>query len=105
MGANMIAVGAGASEIIIATFVLNFRHFVMSLSFMNRLRAVAPKWRASLSLGLTDETFAVSSLHTKEAEEEKGAYFYLSLFFTAYLLLIVGSFLCFVFVVFIPLKF
>lgn len=93
MGANMIAVGAGASEIIIATFVLNFRHFVMSLSFMNRLRAVAPKWRASLSLGLTDETFAVSSLHTKEAEEEKGAYFYLSLFLTAYLSWIAGSFL------------
>src|SRR5699024_2706033 len=40
MGANMIAVGAGAFEIIIATFVLNFRHFVMSLSFMNRLRRI-----------------------------------------------------------------
>lgn len=93
MGANMVAVGAGTIEIIIATFVLNFRHFVMSLSFINRLRAIAPKWRAFLSLGLTDETFAVSSLHTKEAEEEKGAYFYLSLFLTAYLSWVAGSFL------------
>src|SRR5690625_3741876 len=41
MGANMIAVGAGTVEIIIATFVLNFRHFVMSLSFMNRLRGIS----------------------------------------------------------------
>src|SRR5699024_1431641 len=61
MGANMIAVGAGALEIIVATFVLNFRHFVMSLSFMNRLRNLSLKWKAPLSLGLTDETFAMSS--------------------------------------------
>src|SRR5690625_7908413 len=58
MGANMIAVGAGASEIIIATFVLNFRLFVMSLSFMNRLRVVESKWSDYLSLALTDETVA-----------------------------------------------
>ena len=93
MGANMIAVGSGAIEIIIATFVLNFRHFVMSLSFMNRLRAMGPKWRAFLSLGLTDETFAVSALHTDEANEKKGALFYLSLFLTAYLSWVAGSLL------------
>ncbi|MEC5423721.1 AzlC family ABC transporter permease [Virgibacillus sp. C22-A2] len=93
MGANMIAVGAGALEIIIATFVLNFRHFVMSLSFMNRLRSIGLKWKAPLSLGLTDETFAVSSLHTKEAEMGKGALFYLALFLTAYFSWIFGSFL------------
>ncbi|RYG72905.1 branched-chain amino acid ABC transporter permease [Lentibacillus lipolyticus] len=93
MGANMIAVGAGAMEIIIATFVLNFRHFVMSLSFMNRLRNIGLNWKIPLSLGLTDETFAVSSLHTKEANMEKGAYFYASLILTAYLSWIGGSFL------------
>lgn len=64
----MIAVGAGAMEIIVATFVLNFRHFVMSLSFMNRLRDFGMKWKVPLSMGLTDETFAVSALHTKEAK-------------------------------------
>ena len=93
MGANMIAVGAGAIEIIIATFVLNFRHFVMSLSFMNRLRTIGLKWRAPLSLGLTDESFAVSALHTKEAKEDQGILFYLSLFLTAYLSWITGSFI------------
>lgn len=93
MGANMIALGAGAVEIIIATFVLNFRHFVMSLSFMNRLREVDLKWKFPLSLGLTDETFAVSSLHTKEAKEEKGFLFYGALTLTAYLSWVIGSFL------------
>src|SRR5699024_4184481 len=75
MGANMIAVGAEAFEIIIATFALNFRHFVMSLSFMNRLRRININWKAPLSLGLTDETFAVSALHPEEAKQEKGAFF------------------------------
>ncbi|WP_188456576.1 AzlC family ABC transporter permease [Virgibacillus oceani] len=93
MGANMIAVGAGTAEIIIATFVLNFRHFVMSLSFMNRIRGIGLNWKVPLSLGLTDETFAVSSLHTKEAKVEKGALFYLALILTAYFSWIFGSFL------------
>ncbi|GAB3060714.1 AzlC family ABC transporter permease [Virgibacillus ainsalahensis] len=91
MGANMIAVGAGALEIIIATFVLNFRHFVMSLSFMNRLRGIKLKWKAPLSLGLTDESFAVTALHTKEAKMEKGALFYTAIILTAYLSWIFGS--------------
>ncbi|OZU87997.1 branched-chain amino acid transporter AzlC [Virgibacillus indicus] len=93
MGANMIAVGAGAVEIIIATFVLNFRHFVMSLAFMNRLRTVELKWKIPLTLGLTDETFAVSALHPEESKKEKGAYFYAALILTAYLSWIFGSFL------------
>lgn len=93
MGANMIAVGAGAVEIIVATFVLNFRHFVMSLSFMNRLRGIGLNWKVPLSLGLTDETFAVSSLHTKEAKVEKGALFYTALILTAYSSWVMGSFL------------
>src|SRR5699024_3646124 len=36
MGVSMIAGGVGAIEIIIATFVLNFRHFVLSLSLMTQ---------------------------------------------------------------------
>lgn len=93
MGANMIAVGAGAVEIIVATFVLNFRHFVMSLSFMNRFRPIGLNWKVPLSLGLTDETFAVSSLHTKEAKEDKGVFFYMALILTAYFSWVFGSFL------------
>ncbi|MBY7143020.1 AzlC family ABC transporter permease [Virgibacillus sp. NKC19-3] len=93
MGANMIAVGAGALEIIIATFVLNFRHFVMSLSFMNQLRSISLKWKAPLSLGLTDETFAVAALNSKEAKMEKGVLFYTAIILMAYLSWVFGSFL------------
>lgn len=93
MGANMIAVGAGALEVIIATFVLNFRHFIMSLSFMNKLRGIGLRFRIPLSLLLTDETFAVASLNTREAEEKKGVLFYLTILFSAYLSWILGTIL------------
>lgn len=93
MAVNMIAVSASAMEIIIATFVLNFRHFVMSLSFMNRLRNVERKWKLPLSLGLTDESFAVSAFHPKEANQKNGAYFYLGIFVMAYFSWVSGSLL------------
>ncbi|WP_068675777.1 AzlC family ABC transporter permease [Oceanobacillus sp. Castelsardo] len=93
MGANMLAVGTGAVEIIIATFVLNFRHFVMSLSFMNQLRRIALKSKLPLSLGLTDETFAVSALHSDEAKKEHGAFFYGGIILVAYLSWVFGSLL------------
>lgn len=93
MGANMIAVNASAVEIVIATFVLNFRHFVMSLSFMNDVRdRFGLKDRLLISAGLTDETFAVSALHKEEMEEEKGVLFYFTIIFTAYLSWVLGSF-------------
>src|SRR5690625_1540605 len=93
MAVNMIAVNATAIEIITATLVLNFRHFVMSLSFMNRLRGVKKKWKVPLSLGLTDESFAVSSFHPEEAKEKNGVYFYLGIILIAYFSWITGSLL------------
>ncbi|NBJ69116.1 MULTISPECIES: AzlC family ABC transporter permease [Clostridia] len=93
MGANMIAVGAGVIEIIVATFVLNSRHFVMSLSFMNRLRGSALKWKLPLSMGLTDETFAVTAIHPKEANMKNGLFFYIGIIVTAYFSWVAGSFL------------
>lgn len=93
MGANMIAVGVGSIEIIVATFVLNFRHFVMSLSFMNKLREVGLKFRLPLSLLLTDETFAMSSIHQKKVKDDKGVLFYLTILVAAYLSWIIGTIL------------
>ncbi|WP_442961203.1 AzlC family ABC transporter permease [Pseudogracilibacillus sp. SO30301A] len=94
MGANMIAASATAVEIIVATFVLNFRHFVMSLSFMNEIRDhVSLKGRVGLALSLTDETFAVSALHKEVAKEEKSVFFYAAIYLLAYLSWVIGSFL------------
>lgn len=93
MGVNMIVASASAVEIIIATFVLNFRHFIMSLSFMNDIRdRVSLKGRFGLSIGLTDEAFAVSSLNKEEAEGEKGVFFFATIYIAAYLSWVIGSF-------------
>lgn len=90
----MIAVGATAVEIVVATFVLNFRHFVMSLSFMNDIREqIGLKGRIGLSLTLTDETFAVSALHKKRVKEDKAVLYFLTINLSAYLSWIGGSFL------------
>src|SRR5690625_5861865 len=85
MATNMIAVGTGAIEIIVATFVLNFRHFIMSLSFMNQMRQIALEYKFPLSFGLTDESFTVLSLTKEKAKHYYGVFFYLALFITAYL--------------------
>jgi len=85
MGANMIAVQASAIEIIVATFVLNFRHFIMSFSFANTIRETVPsRGRFFLSLGLTDETFAVAAMENEKAHEKYSKYFYGTVFITAY---------------------
>lgn len=92
MGVNMIAASVGAMEIIIATFVLNFRHFVMSFSFMNDVgRHVSFRDRLFISAGLTDEAFAVISLNKEEAKQEKAALFYLTIIITGYLSWVIGS--------------
>ncbi|MBM7540079.1 AzlC family ABC transporter permease [Amphibacillus cookii] len=93
MGTNMLAIGAGSIEIVLATFVLNFRHFVMSLSFMHQARDFPLRWKAPLTLGLTDESFSVASIEVKPTKQEKGYYFYGAIFLEAYLSWVVGSLL------------
>ncbi|RCW69639.1 AzlC family ABC transporter permease [Saliterribacillus persicus] len=93
MGAGMIGLGTGAIEIIIATFVLNFRHFVMSLSLMNRIRIFDKKWKLPLAMGLTDETFSVASIYGKQFNNKNGQYFYLTMMLSAYLSWVLGSLL------------
>src|SRR5699024_6281116 len=66
MGVNMIVAGSAAVEIIVATLVLNFRHFIMSLSFMNDVKeTVSMKSRIGLSLGLTRSEEHTSELHSR----------------------------------------
>ena len=93
LAVGMVATGTGMIEIIIATFVLNFRHFVMSLSFVNRLKGVALRAKLPLTFGLTDETFTMSALYKDEAKEKYGSLFYASLILTAYLSWVGGSYL------------
>lgn len=59
---NMLTAGAALSTIILTTFVLNFRHFIMSMSLMNILKKESLKKKIILSFWVTDESFAIASL-------------------------------------------
>jgi 4-azaleucine resistance transporter AzlC len=82
VGAGLFGLGVGGWEIVLATFVLNFRHFLMSSSLSRRVDENAGKAQTALAaFGVTDETFAVASM-SKE-QKLKIPYLY-GLNFTAY---------------------
>lgn len=79
VGLNMIKAGIGAGEIVLTTFLLNFRHFLMSASIASRAsfrKTLLP----FLAFGITDETFSVASMEKGEISES----YILGLNFTAY---------------------
>lgn len=73
MSLNMIVLGSGVFEIVMTTFILNIRHFLMSAS-LNEKVDEASLWKKSLfSFGITDETFSVTA--TKEGTIQTGYMF------------------------------
>jgi 4-azaleucine resistance transporter AzlC len=64
---NLLKLGTGAWGIIITTFIVNLRHFLMSASISQRIKHKVPKkWMPLLAFGITDETFSFISLSPKE---------------------------------------
>lgn len=59
---NLLATGIGFGEIILATFLVNLRHLLMSASIGEKLLVRAKGIRAVLAFGITDESFAVASI-------------------------------------------
>jgi 4-azaleucine resistance transporter AzlC len=74
---QLISLGASSWEIIFTTFILNFRHFLMSSSLSQKLpQGISKKILYLLSFGITDETFAMASL---KEEKKLNPYFILGL--------------------------
>ncbi len=59
MAVGMLLSGAGALQIIAATFFLNLRHMIMSMVVSKNLPDSHFGWKALFSFGITDETFAL----------------------------------------------
>ncbi|MBM7615734.1 AzlC family ABC transporter permease [Alkaliphilus hydrothermalis] len=68
MALNLLAVGVGIGEIILATLLMNFRHFLMSGSLAARLKKGERALIPLLAFGVTDETFSVTMLKKGEVE-------------------------------------
>ncbi|TCK87971.1 4-azaleucine resistance transporter AzlC [Natranaerovirga hydrolytica] len=68
IGANLMMHGANMLEIVFTTFILNFRHFLMSTSLSQRITFNTSKKLLSLiSFGITDETFAIASVQKEKS--------------------------------------
>ena len=61
MALDLLAAGSSIIQIVVATFLLNFRHFLMSAAVAPKLHEPRIAVRALIAYGVTDETFAISS--------------------------------------------
>ncbi|QQK76209.1 AzlC family ABC transporter permease [Salicibibacter cibarius] len=91
MALNMLAIGTVGLEIILATFILNVRHFVMSISLFSNLQHIPKRWQAILAQGITDESFALASLKQKELGTHPSAAIYLGIFSGAFGMWVIGT--------------
>lgn len=66
IGISMIGLGAGFGEIILATFLLNFRHFFMSASLVEKMGHILTVLKPILGFFVTDEVFSVASFTDDE---------------------------------------
>lgn len=70
MALNLLFIGAGVGEIVLTTFLVNFRHFLMSASLAARMTNNIKKWNPIIAFGITDETFSVASFKEGEITKE-----------------------------------
>ena len=88
MCTGMFAQGAGIAAIILATFVLNLRHLIMSTCVINRIKKEKMGRKLLCAFGITDETFAI---FTTAEEERANIPFFLGLAIVSYLSWVSGS--------------
>lgn len=66
MAAGMYEKGAGMIAIILATFILNLRHLIMSVCVFNRMKGERTGVKLLAAYGVTDESFAIFTTEKKE---------------------------------------
>lgn len=98
MALNLIGLGTGGYEIVLTTFLVNFRHFLMSASLASRLHKPMKEWFPLLAFGVTDETFSVASFHEGKLDTP----FVITIEVMAYLSWVLGSGLGYILEGFLP---
>ena len=88
MAVGMYMQGAGLIAIILATFILNLRHLIMSTCVVNRMKNDRLPAKLLATFGVTDESFAI---FTTEEEDKCSALYFLGLITVTYLSWIAGS--------------
>lgn len=64
MALNLIVIGTGTFEIVLTTFILNLRHFLMSAALNEKAEAEDEAvWKKAMyAFGITDEVFSVAAM-------------------------------------------
>lgn len=86
---GMIATGASLGAIVLTTFLVNSRHFLMSASMVPYLKNFETNLLALIGFGITDETYAVAMGHVADGQKPPG--FFLGLNLTSQLTWIVST--------------
>ena len=90
MSVGMIADGAGDLPIVVATFIMNLRHIIMSTCVFERMHGASPLEKIFLSFGVTDESFAI---FTTTERKQCNKWYFLGIFMGTYLSWIIGTFI------------
>lgn len=80
MAINLLHLNVNIFGIIIATFLLNMRHFLMSASLSRKFKNLSLKWIPIVGFGVTDESFSVASMNEGKISKE----YFLTINFTIY---------------------
>jgi 4-azaleucine resistance transporter AzlC len=70
---SLLSIGTGAFEIVLTTFIVNIRHFLLSASLYEKLEDAPKPIKALYSFGITDETFSLVA--TREGKISTGFMF------------------------------
>ena len=88
LAVGMYAQGAGLAAMILAVFLLNLRHLIMSTCVINRMRDGGLGLRLLAAFGVTDESFAI---YTTQEEERCTVFYFLGLITATYSSWVGGS--------------
>lgn len=75
MAVGMTAQGAGIAAIILATFILNLRHFIMSMCVVNKIKSEKIRVKLLAVFGVTDESFALFTTGDEKRNSSVAAFF------------------------------
>lgn len=88
---SLLFQGVNILEIVITTFLLNFRHFLFAISLSSKIDENMKKFSPIFAFGLTDEIFSVASIKDKKLSNA----YLIVLEFMAYSALALGTYLGF----------
>lgn len=88
MAVGMYAQGAGTIAMILATFILNLRHLIMSTCVINLIKNEPVRRKLLAAFGVTDESFA---LFTTTGEGHCNGYYFLGMITVTYSAWVGGS--------------